>query len=345
MKIKYKGSKATILNQFDLLGHNETALAKAFAYMLAKEPIALKYFLRDLKIKTSADILSKTTIETERNRIEGRTDIEFICEGYFHVIIECKVRSNKLTKQKTQYLQSFNTNGDEKIICFITQEYGYSNGQNGNIGVFYRNWLDIIKLFDTKRLRNSAVIREFILYATRGFKMRDQKEVLIQGLSIEKEVRRFEEFWVYRRDETFGTPLYFAPYFSKKSYKDEPGIYSISKILGTLTIKQKDIGKYVEHLRGFAESGNIDDASEFTKEDYVNDWIKGVKIKDEEELKDKTLTYYFLDKPIEFERPLKKDGGIGKGRGKGWIAASIPKNRCVPFDEFAKRIVMAYSNT
>lgn len=345
MKIKYRNTKATILNQFDLLGHNEVALSKAFAYLLAKEPIALKHFLGDLNVRNTVGVLSKTTIETERKRNEGRTDIELISDGSFHIIIECKVRANKLTKQKTQYLQSFNTNNDCKVICFITQEFGRSDGIDGNVNVLYRNWLDIINLFDTKGLYNNSLVREFITYATRGYKMRAQKEVLIQGLSIEKEVKRFEQFWVYRRDETFGTPLYFAPYFSKNSYKDEAGIYSISKILGTLTIKQKDIGKYVEHLRGFAESANIDDASDLTKEDYVEDWIKGVKIKDEIELRDETLTYYFLDKPTEFDKPLKKDGGIGKGRGKGWIAASIPKNRCVPFDEFAKRIVMAYAES
>ena len=31
--------------------------------------------------------------------------------------------------------------------------------------------------------------------------------------------------------------------------------------------------------------------------------------------------------------------GIEKGRGKNWIAAAVPPNRCVSFKEFTKRIV------
>jgi hypothetical protein len=38
---------------------------------------------------------------------------------------------------------------------------------------------------------------------------------------------------------------------------------------------------------------------------------------------------------------LKKDGTNKKGRGKNWIAALIPKNRCVTFEEFTKRLMKA----
>ena len=50
------------------------------------------------------------------------------------------------------------------------------------------------------------------------------------------------------------------------------------------------------------------------------------------------MTFYFLDTPVKFKIPLQKDGGIKKGRGKGWIAASIPKNRCVSFSMFCKKL-------
>ncbi len=53
------------------------------------------------------------------------------------------------------------------------------------------------------------------------------------------------------------------------------------------------------------------------------------------------LTRTFLDDPVKLDRPLLKDGGNKKGRGKGWIAAMIPKNRCVTFEEFTRRMVMA----
>lgn len=41
---------------------------------------------------------------------------------------------------------------------------------------------------------------------------------------------------------------------------------------------------------------------------------------------------------MDFKNPLVKDVGIGLGRGKNWIAANIPPNRCVSFSEFLKHI-------
>jgi hypothetical protein len=51
-----------------------------------------------------------------------------------------------------------------------------------------------------------------------------------------------------------------------------------------------------------------------------------------------TFTFYFLDNSVRIPKPLEKDGTILKGRGKNWIAAMIPKNRCVTFSEFVKRM-------
>jgi hypothetical protein len=66
-------------------------------------------------------------------------------------------------------------------------------------------------------------------------------------------------------------------------------------------------------------------------------WMKGVTKKVSKKNK-KTFTYYFFDEPVSINPPLQKDGGIKKGRGKRWIAAAVPPNRCVTFNEFAKRM-------
>jgi hypothetical protein len=55
----------------------------------------------------------------------------------------------------------------------------------------------------------------------------------------------------------------------------------------------------------------------------------------------KIMTFYFLDTPVQILNPLQKSKGIKKGRGKGWIAAAIPKNRCVSFSTFCKKIIEA----
>lgn len=159
--------------------------------------------------------------------------------------------------------------------------------------------------------------------------MRDQKEVLIQDLSERDEIKRYKESFIYRRDVTFGSPLYFAPYFTRAAGETE-GITQISKILGVLTINPQDIGSFKDELLVYADSDN----------ELVEKWLAGVApIKSKE-----SATFYFLAHPVELNRPLLKDGGKEKGRGKGWIAAMIPKNRCVTFEEFTRRMVMAASN-
>ena len=67
----------------------------------------------------------------------------------------------------------------------------------------------------------------------------------------------------------------------------------------------------------------------------IPNWKKGIKINNE---KDKEYTFFFLGEILPLPKPIKKDGGIEKGRGKDWIAASVSKNRCIPFKEFIRRM-------
>ena len=53
---------------------------------------------------------------------------------------------------------------------------------------------------------------------------------------------------------------------------------------------------------------------------------------------DKEFTYFFLDNSVQLKTILKKDGTRDVGRGKNWIAAQIPPNRCVTFEEFIKHM-------
>ncbi len=329
MKLKHKNYKSTTLNRFDLLGNDEIGLSKAFAYLLSIEPNILYRFLRDIGIfinQTESNYLN-TTIEIERKREEGRTDIEIKQHGKFHVIIECKVGKNRINKQRTQYLESFD-NEPQKVLCFITQEHDCNREVSNDIDIFYRGWLDIIDFVGSKDFERSEIIKEFVGYATRGFKMRDQKEVLIQDLSDPDEIDRYINCRVYRRDVTFGSPLYFAPYFTRKASRDEgEGVCYLSKVLGVLTVRSEELSSFKDELLIY--SGN--------DSEQVSRWLSGV---DQNSTKD-PYTYYFLAEPVKLNKPLLKDGGNKKGRGKGWIAAMIPKNRCVTFEEFARRMVLA----
>lgn len=335
MKLKHKNYASTTLNRFDLLGTNEVGLSKSFAYLISVEPKVLYSFLRSvgIKVKNTSNNYLKTTIEIERKRDEGRTDIEIHQKGKFHVIIECKVGKNRLKSQRAQYLDSF-MDEPQKVLCFVTQEHDCTREKNSNVDVYYRGWLDIIDLIDSEefKVNESGILNEFVSYATKGFKMRDQKEVLIQDLGDPIEINRYRKFKVYRRDVTFGTPLYFAPYFTRNAKQPEgEGISFLSKILGVLTISPDQIDSFEDELLVYSDNNK----------EVVSLWKNGVKSDPLSE----TLTYYFLDEPVLLNTPLLKDGGNKKGRGKNWVAAMIPKNRCVTFQEFTRRMVLANENT
>lgn len=51
MILKSSGIKKTPLNRFDLLGSNENALSKAFAYLISSDKDCYFEFLKHLKIK------------------------------------------------------------------------------------------------------------------------------------------------------------------------------------------------------------------------------------------------------------------------------------------------------
>ena len=81
------------------------------------------------------------------------------------------------------------------------------------------------------------------------------KEILIQDLSDETEIERYN-YLVYRRDESYGPPLYFAPYFTKKN-KNGDGIKSLSKILGIITATPNEIENFVSRFEGFFDKEEL----------------------------------------------------------------------------------------
>jgi len=274
-----------------------------------------------IKSKNTTKTYFSCDIQTEKNRTEGRTDIELCCGDLYHVIVECKVRGNKLSKQRTQYLNSFNKTTAKKIICFLTQERDTNKQITNDVSIINTSWFEIIELFNTKGFADKPIVKSFLNFATKNYKMKQLKEILIQDVNT-SELHRHDNFGVYRRNETFGTPLYFAPYCTRGAGHQE-GISKLSKILGILTLKPSDILNFKSDLESFAN-----------QPEQVEKWIAGVQYGD-----DKTIhTYYFLDEPLTFKNALKKDRLKQMGWGKNWIASRIPQNRCVTFIEFIKHI-------
>lgn len=336
MKIKEAGINITTLSPFDLLGSDEVGLSKALAYVMGREPVALYLFLHYVGITTqnTSKNFRSTSIEVERVRDEGRTDIEIRQPGKFHVIIEAKVKSNKVKQQRTQYLQSFD-NEHKKVLCFITGMNDFKKAIHNEIEIHNLGWLEILGLFDQPKFKSHDLIRDFVEFMRKGFSVREQKEILIQDVGNNNEIRRFRAFQVYRRDVVFGSPLYFSPYFTRNAKQQEgEGIFYLSRIMGILSMKPQSVDNFRDDL--FKFNGN--------NEELTDRWIRGVRSINGPSDAERVFTYFFLDEPLKLNNPLKK-GPRGRGHNKDWIGSQIPRNRCVSFLEFARKMVAAETNT
>ena len=327
MILKNTNANESPYNYFDILGNDENALSKAFSYLISIDKDCFFCCIKLLEIKLSNSLLnfSKFRIEIQRKREVGITDIEITDEEKIHIIVECKIKQGKVRRQRTQYNKEFTKNCG-KYLCLLTEVYDSNIQMEGDVKVITLSWYDIITVFNTKDFLSKEIVVNFIKFAERNYKMNNIKEILIQGLSNDEEEKRYNDYCIYRRKLTFGSPLYFAPYFSKMKYKNNYGIKSLSKILGIITATTSDIVNYVSEFEKFTDDKAL-----------IEKWKSGIKLNNTK--KDQTLyTYYFLRKEMDFKSPLIKDGGIEKGRGKNWIAANIPQNRCVSFSEFLKHI-------
>ncbi len=316
----YNCTKSTI-TEFELIGNDELALSKAFSYLLSINFNIFTIFLKALGIKNlRSKKYYETRINTETTRPEGRTDIE-IENDDFHIIIECKIAKNKLSRQKTQYNNVFKPN-KIKILCFITEEIETELNINDDIRIIYFSWFDILNLIEKPEFIEDKLILSFKKLSENVLNMNNNNEILIQDLSINTEIELFEKYSLYRRNRTFGIAYYFAPYYTKTTGKPV-GINQIKKILGVMTFNTQKHNLSSEDFKRFTDD-----------EKLIENWIDGIN----KDKKNETLTYYFLGDGFKFKTPLLKDEGIQKGRGKNWIAAMIPRNRRLRFIDLLEHI-------
>lgn len=327
MLLKIEKTDKSYLSIFDILGSDENALSKAFAYLLACKKDIYFDFIKFLGLgyTKSSKHYRNVRIEVQRKREEGITDIELFYENEYHVIIECKIAKGKITRQRRQYIPSFQKYVKKKLLCFLTQERDNNLLDEKDVRVRYVSWLEITHLLDKKIYRDDKEdqrILDFLKFAQRNYNMKAIKEILVQDIK-DAEKARFQKYNLYRRDVTIGNPLYFAPYFTKsEGAENGDGIFYLSKILGILTIAASEIDNYKDELKNFTANQTL-----------IEKWLVGIR----HDIKTTgKMTYYFLEEPLHLNSPLKKSSK--RKESKGWIANYIPKNRCVSFEEFIKHI-------
>lgn len=325
MLLKTSEAGVTSLTELDLLGSDETALSKAFGFVLAKEPAVFGRFLRLLDpgpvFRGAERLHRRARIEIERRRESGRTDIEILIPNRAHIIIECKVETGKVLGQQQQYLKDFDEACAKKIMCSLTQQVGSVVCSDTQVPFRHLSWWDVVAALDAKSLSGNRRVTEFLQFVQKNYRMKTLKEILIQDLSDATEVDRYMTHRLYRRDPVFGIPLYFAPYFTAKAMKrglaGVEGIGFLSRVLGVVTFSPAD-GVPPSTLEQFTE-----DAALRAR------WSAGIGHETGKR------TFYFLDNPVKLTKALRK---VETKNSHGWIGCMIPKNRCVGFDEFVRQI-------
>ena len=221
MILKNTNSRQSPYNYFDILGNDENALSKAFSYLLSIDKDCFFKFMKKLgiKIHNTQDNYNKFRIEIQKKREAGITDIEITDGKTYHIIVECKIKNGKVTNQRTQYNKEF-IKGCRKILCLLTEVYDSNFQKEKDVEVISISWLDIINDLNNQEFLSKDIVNNFLKFAVRNYKMNNVKEILIQDLSKDDEIRRYNDYCIYRRDLTFGSPLYFAPYFTKSKDKN-----------------------------------------------------------------------------------------------------------------------------
>jgi len=359
MILKQSGQK-TALNLFDVAdsSQKETTLSKILAYLMSNELVAFEGVLNALHIDlagstvatawdTSKISIEKTYTATELNNEGrgGRTDIEIeFNDGKqdFHIIIECKTKSGKATIEQYQlYKPIFEGKRHAKcVFAYLSHQSGINLlGDCDEITVVDLTWRDLINfLFQQANEPNNprSELNDFLEYYERSYGTTRQKEILVQDLGNGTEIRRLQDC-VYRRDKVNGSPLYFAPYITNKGARNGPypaGLCQISKILGIITTQHdKMVWTNIE-----ASCNNfLSNLQEYRRQPLMEKWKRAIELGEHGNATGQ-LTYYFLDEPTVISPALRKDNIQGEGRGQGWIAAMIPKNRTITFADLLEQI-------
>lgn len=322
--IKNDNSTRPSLNRFELVGDNENALSKSFAYVLSMNPKFLKSFFSLLNVKYSVSDFSSTEIKIQitSETDKGITDVEIISPNQY-VIIECKIGEATVSKeQQEKYIERFKIQKKkENIFCMITgtrNNFAYAS-KNKLYKVENFTWHDILYLittdFETKcNDADKQCVIDFENFLTKGNYMRTQNEILIQDVGSPDKIELFEKYHIYNQgDIKLVFPLYFAPYYSKKN--ENPGVNYIASV------------KYARKCTKQEMLQELDELEDKKSENYKL-WKKGLQKFEEDGIK----CFYLLDEPVKIYKPIMK--ASDPHDGKGWIALQISKNRCVSFSDF-----------
>jgi len=213
--------KENILHSiFDVLGNKETALSRSLATILYKDKLILNRFIKKAFPKVSISFNSHLIgeslfyFEKEHGKL-GRTDIE-IENNFFHLVIETKTRSGKVTASQARKYSKIlcASKSKHKFFVFLTEiddPTTIEQIQSQFPQIYYSkiSWASIYALLKKRKNIHVNLVEE----AMNSLKWRH--EMKIHDIDIwavvvrRKEETNLEKHHVYRNYK-FHTPIFIA---------------------------------------------------------------------------------------------------------------------------------------
>ena len=334
---KNQDEVAPVQSLFRLVGRDEDALTYSLGFLLAYDPKFCVKLLRSFDLSLPRGFIRNYAVHLQEVTRPGygRRDIVVSAEG-IRVVIEAKVRGGiPADAQLLQYAaeQELWEQYERRYMVALTQvalpvTVAEVVGKKlAEIGISFRpaQWHNVLDVAIHHRPANASAVSRYLFDQFSRYIRRDYQmgyydaEVSVQDVNLENEAI-YEECWVYVTSlKDKAVPLYFAPYFTRKS--DRSGISQVSRVLDIQT--------------GQPDKISIDKTAAPTAE-HGRRWAKGLERVIERAKREgwanNEVRLFCLDRPLSLGKTLTKSNFKPKDGGKG-IPTQIPKGFNLRFDE------------
>lgn len=322
---------------FRLVGRDEDALTYGLGFLLAYDPKFCVKLLRSIGLSLPREFGRNYAIHLQEvtGRGYGRRDIVVSAQG-IRIVVEAKIGGS--LPAEDQLLQYATEKAvwepyARRYIVALTQvafpasaakEIG-AKLEKERIAFRPAQWYEVLDVAIRHRPANASAVSRYLFDQFARYIRRDYQmgyydaEVSIQDVNLENEAI-YEECWVYVTSlKDKAAPLYFAPYFTRKSGRS--GISLVSRVLDIQTGKPAQIA--------------IDESAAPTKE-HSRRWAKGLErviARSKREGWGNGEGHLFcLDRPLPLGKTITKANFKPKDGAKK-IPSQIPKGFNLRFDE------------
>lgn len=324
---------APVQSLFRLVGRDEDALTYSLGFLLAYDPKFCAKLLRFFGLSLPRGFGSDYSVHLQEvtGRGYGRRDIVVTAPG-IRLVVEAKIGGSLPTEEQlllyAREKAAWEPYARRYIVALTQVAFPATTAREvgpklAAKGINFRpvQWHDVLEVAIGHRLANSSAVSRYLFDQFARYIRRDYQmgyydaEVSIQDVNLENEAI-YEECWVYVTSlKDKAAPLYFAPYFTRKSGRS--GISLVSRVLDIQTGKPAQIA--------------IDESAAPTEE-HSRRWAEGLERvigrSKREGWSNGENRLFCLDRPLPLGKTLIKAKGGSKG-----IPTQIPKGFSLRFDE------------